>query len=130
VLAEKEGVAVFVSSHLLSEMELMCDRAAIIQNGELVNIQVLNGTSGTDSREAVTFNVSPVDKAMAYLASLKEGYTPTVSGNEIEIIVVPENIPDIVEGLVREKIRVYGVGKSSVNLESKFLEVTGGNQIA
>jgi ABC-2 type transport system ATP-binding protein len=111
-------------------MELMCDRAAIIQNGELVNIQVLNGTPGADSREAVTFNVSPVDRAMAYLASLKEGFTPTVRDSEIEVVMETEKIPDIVEGLVREKIRVYGVGKSSVNLESKFLEATGGNQIA
>lgn len=38
-LAQEEGVAVFVSSHLLSEMELMCDRVGILQNGRLVRIQ-------------------------------------------------------------------------------------------
>src|SRR5690606_40126031 len=35
-LAREEGLSVIVSSHLLSEMEMMCDRIAIIQNGELV----------------------------------------------------------------------------------------------
>ncbi|MZP30708.1 ATP-binding cassette domain-containing protein [Heliobacterium undosum] len=39
-LAHEEGVAVMVSSHLLSEMELICDRVAIIQQGKL--IQALN----------------------------------------------------------------------------------------
>ena len=38
-LAHEEGVAVFVSSHLLSEMELMCDRVGVLQNGKLVCIQ-------------------------------------------------------------------------------------------
>jgi ABC-2 type transport system ATP-binding protein len=38
-LAHEEGVAVFVSSHLLSEMELMCDRVGILQHGTLLSIQ-------------------------------------------------------------------------------------------
>ncbi len=38
-LAHENNLAILVSSHLLSEMEMMCDRIAIIQNGKLVNIQ-------------------------------------------------------------------------------------------
>ena len=38
-IAEKEGVSVFVSSHMLSEIEFMCDRIAIIQNGKLIDMR-------------------------------------------------------------------------------------------
>lgn len=38
-LTKEKGLAVIVSSHLLSEMEIMCDRIAIIQNGTLRDIQ-------------------------------------------------------------------------------------------
>ncbi len=38
-LAQEEGMAVIVSSHLLSEMEMMCDRIGIIQSGKLVDVQ-------------------------------------------------------------------------------------------
>nr|MDH3175500.1 ABC transporter ATP-binding protein [Bacillus pumilus] len=38
-LAKEEGLAVIVSSHLMSEMELMCDRFAIIQKGKLIAIE-------------------------------------------------------------------------------------------
>ncbi|QQE78862.1 ABC transporter ATP-binding protein [Alicyclobacillus sp. SO9] len=38
-LAANEGIAVIVSSHLLSEMELMCDRVAIIQSGKLIDVR-------------------------------------------------------------------------------------------
>ena len=40
-LAVEEGITVFVSSHLLSEMELMCDKVAIIQAGKLIDIRTL-----------------------------------------------------------------------------------------
>ena len=42
MLAEKENVAIMISSHQLSEMELMCDRIGIIQNGKLIDIQTVN----------------------------------------------------------------------------------------
>lgn len=38
-IAEREGVSIFVSSHMLSEIELMCDRIAVIQNGKLLNVE-------------------------------------------------------------------------------------------
>ena len=43
-IAEKEGVSVFVSSHMLSEIELMCDRIAVIQNGKLIDIREMSDT--------------------------------------------------------------------------------------
>lgn len=51
-LAAEEDVAVIVSSHILSEMELMCDRIGIIKNGELISIQsVHDAIEETDEKE-------------------------------------------------------------------------------
>ncbi|GAY74773.1 ABC transporter, ATP-binding protein [Sporolactobacillus inulinus] len=41
-LSRKENVAVIVSSHLLSEMQLMCDRIGILQKGKLVGVEKVN----------------------------------------------------------------------------------------
>ena len=61
-LATEEGISVVVSSHLLSEMELMCDRVAILQSGKLIDIQTLHEISETASQ---TLEVSfEVDEAM------------------------------------------------------------------
>lgn len=46
-LAEKHNVTIIISSHLLSEIELMCDRIGIIKNGELDAIQTVNDSSMT-----------------------------------------------------------------------------------
>ena len=42
MLAKEKNMAVIVSSHLLSEMEMMCDRIAIIQDGKLVDVQQIH----------------------------------------------------------------------------------------
>ena len=50
-LAQEKGLAIIVSSHLLSEMEMMCDRIAIIQKGKLINVQDVRNESETDQQQ-------------------------------------------------------------------------------
>ena len=64
-LAREENIAVIVSSHLLSEMELMCDRVGIIQNGKLVRIQDMKEMLEDDSDSVIALYVKPIEKAKA-----------------------------------------------------------------
>lgn len=129
-LAITENLAVFVSSHLLSEMELMCDRVGIIQNGKLVEIQMMKDMLGDKENTSFAFDIAPMDKAKVYLKSLNSGYSPIINNDSIEIIETLENIPALVEKLVKEGFKIYGVRKVQRSLEDKFLEMTGGNEIA
>lgn len=130
-LAAEENIAVFVSSHLLSEMELMCTRVAIIQNGRLIQIQSLVDSLEDQKNKVLTIalDVAPSDKARLYLDGLNKNYNPVIKSNEIEIAVDREDIPGLIEMLVKEKYRIYGVREVQQSLEDKFLEATGGNQI-
>lgn len=49
-LAQKEGLSVLVSSHLLSEMELMCDRFGIIDSGNMIGIKTLEDIKKSNSK--------------------------------------------------------------------------------
>jgi len=129
-LARKENIAVFVSSHLLTEMELMCDRVGIIQNGKLVRIQNMKEMLDAEENSVIAFTVEPIDKAEKYLRSLNKDYSPVIKDNEIEITENLENIPELVEKLVKEGVKIYGIRKLQSSLEDKFLEMTGGNEIA
>lgn len=130
-LAAEENIAVFVSSHLLSEMELMCTRVAIIQNGRLIQVQSLVDSLEDQKDKVLTIalDVAPSDKARLYLDGLNKNYNPVIKDNEIEIAVDREDIPGLIEMLVKEKYRIYGVREVQQSLEDKFLEATGGNQI-
>lgn len=129
-LAQKENIAIFVSSHLLSEMELMCDRVAIIQNGNIIEIQTLNEMLHEKESSIVAFIVNPLDRAKKCIEGISSSYKPVINGTQLEISLKQEDIPTIVEVLVKENIKIYGVSKININLEDKFLEVTGGNEIA
>lgn len=129
-LAIEENVAVIVSSHLLSEMELMCDRVGIIQNGKLVRIQDMKEMLENEVTSVIALSVTPIEEAEVYLESLNKEYKLEVKGKEIEITEKIENVPELVEKLVSQGIKIYGIRKVQQSLESKFLEMTGGNEIA
>ena len=129
-LASEENIAVIVSSHLLSEMELMCDRVGILQNGKLVRIQNMKEMLEDEVDSVIALTLTPIDIAKSYLEVLSSKYKPEIKDKEIEIIENVENIPELVEKLVSQGIKIYGIRKEQQSLEKKFLEMTGGNEIA
>ncbi|WP_449537090.1 ABC transporter ATP-binding protein [Ferdinandcohnia sp. Marseille-Q9671] len=128
-LAREEGLAVIVSSHLLSEMEMMCDRIGIIQNGKLVGVQKVTDFMGEETSIKVLFQVGDVDRAIAVLASEFPAITTSKVEKGIELSIELEMIPQINASFVKNEIQVFGIAQISKSLEDRFLEVTGGNKI-
>ncbi|MBN9655560.1 ABC transporter ATP-binding protein [Halobacillus sp. GSS1] len=127
-LAEEEGVAVIVSSHILSEMEMMCDRIGIIKNGELISIQtVQDALQQTDEKE-VSIEATPVDQTMI---ALQEMTGKEVSRKEelLTFTVKKEKIPTVVANLVQKGIQIYSVNVTRSTLEDKFLDLIGEGSI-
>lgn len=123
-LARNEGTTVFVSSHLLSEMELMCDRVAIIQEGRLIDVRSINGNEQHEEKTEMLFEVDrPADAA----ATLGGAVQRTESGGII-VQAGREEAADINARLVAAGIRVYGIRSMTKSLEDQFLEVTGGGR--
>lgn len=127
-LAQEEGIAVIVSSHLLSEMELMCDRIAIIQNGKLVDVRKLKELVTEVEQQTVFFEVNDPEKAKEALQGHVAGGI-MVRSEGLEINVSREQIPVINQLLVQAGIMVYGIKPATKSLEDKFLEMTRGAQI-
>lgn len=122
-LTREEGITVFVSSHLLSEMELMCDTVAIIQNGKLIDVRNLRQEAGADALIEVAFEVNDAQRA----AELIPG--ATIQGSNIVVSVSREQIPELNARLVHEGLQVYGIRNVTHTLEDQFLQMTGGGGI-
>lgn len=128
-LAEEENVSVIVSSHLLSEIELMCDRIGIIKNGELLSVEdVRDGQEDEENRElTVTLNASPIEEAKVLVST----YNMKSEGeNSITIEATKEQIPAIIKSLVLADIQIYEVNVEKTSLEDKFFKWIGENTIA
>ncbi|NIK68371.1 MULTISPECIES: ABC transporter ATP-binding protein [unclassified Paenibacillus] len=129
-LTRTEGITVVVSSHLLSEMELMCDRVAILQRGKLVDVKPIDYfTQGNAPLQTYQIEAHLPDQAMAVIRRVSGVQELSVTEEGlIELTVERERVPDILEELVRNQIRIYGVNKVRRSLEDGFLELTGGGQ--
>ena len=128
-LAAERGIGVFVSSHLLSEVELMCDRVAIIHRGRTLATgpvrELLDRPGG-----AHRFAVRPAALAARILGPLAESGTAEAEGEDsVAVNLSRETVPDAVRALAAAGVAVYGIQRPASSLEEVFLEVTGGETV-
>lgn len=123
-LCQEEGTTVFVSSHLLSEMELMCDSVAIIQNGRLVDVKQLKAVG--DAVLPVQETLFEVNDPEAAITLIGRG---VVKNGGISIEAGREEIAELNARLVAAGFKVYSIRALSRSLEDQFLEITGGEGI-
>jgi ABC-2 type transport system ATP-binding protein len=124
-IAHEEGIAVFVSSHMLSEMQLMCDRIGIIQDGRLVSVETVGDFVGEQVNTAI--EIEPIDKARDFIRKTFPDMNPVIKEEQVFVSATRDKIPALVKALAGEGFEMYQVSSGSSTLEEKFLEMTEGN---
>ena len=121
----QQGTAVFLNSHLLSEVEVTCDRVAFVKKGEVVrelNLKQEPPVLGVELKLGVTSRET--------LEGLKRFGTNIALQNGCVKLQVPDEelLPEMARWLVGEGVKVYQIGVVRKSLESVFLEVMGGEE--
>ena len=122
--AERDrGATVFLNSHLLSEIEVTCDRVAFIKNGEVVETRDLNAVVADEVRVVVdAHNVS--QQAVAGLVRWAERID--VDREHLRFSIRSKDaLPDIMRHLVASGADVFGVAQERVSLEQTFVTIMG-----
>ncbi len=126
-LLASEGVSVLVSSHLLSEMELMCDRFAIIEKGKLTHISTISDEfekKETDVQE-FEFLLSDVSKAASLLqAEGRENFVSKRENTTLMVLCNQNEAAELNKLFIINNIDVYGFYTIKATLEDRFLEIT------
>jgi ABC-2 type transport system ATP-binding protein len=117
----REGLAVFVSSHLLAEVEQMCDRVAVLREGRV--IAEARVADLTVSAGQLCLRVSDPDAAQAVL--VQRGWTVARDGGRLRLAAQDDaSTASAVRVLVENGIDVYEVAPGG-GLEESFLALTG-----
>ena len=116
-----EGRTVFVSSHLLGEVQQMCDRVAIVARGRLLVAGTVDEVAARGGR-AVLVRVERPDRAIAVLG--QAGLAATADGEMIKVADV-DDPARVTELLAREELFVAELRPEEVDLETVFLDLTG-----
>lgn len=134
-LAHEENVAVLVSSHMLAEMELMCDRVAIIDKGTILDVKPIDEILHMAAKqETYRFELDPTQVELAKQVIISVYGEEIVTGIEvlesgrvmINVAVVSDIVPAINKILVENNVSVYTIGRIENSLEEAFIEITGG----
>lgn len=126
-LAREAGVGVFVSSHLLSEMELMCDRIYIIDNGVMIGEKTMSEVQG--QQEDVynyTFVTDDNETTLEYLKRLEANCGAENGG--VNVVMKKSEMPGIVKALVEKGVGIFAVNQKARTLEQDFLSMTSGSK--
>jgi ABC-2 type transport system ATP-binding protein len=119
--ARDRGAAIFLNSHLLSEVEQVCDRVAIVDRGRVVAEGSLADVLGEQETRIRVEGLAP-----AGLAALAGFGDPHLDGDDLVVRELPaDRVPDVVAALVGMGVRVHGVTSGRESLERRFLELVG-----
>ena len=117
------GTTVFLNSHLLTEVERVCDRVAIVDRGRVLASGALDTLLGTP-----TVRVRVTDLPMASRADL-DGFGRPAFGDDGWLTVEgpdPEQVPDLVAAIVARGGRVHAVDQGRTTLEDRYFELIRG----
>jgi ABC-2 type transport system ATP-binding protein len=121
-----EGRTVFLSSHLLDEVEKVCDAAAIVDGGRVL-MQGTISEIATDGNLMVDVECSDHDAAVRALGGLPVLTAITRTADGLRLTVAGDDrraIPGVTRALVAAGIDVYRISPARRTLEERFLELT------
>ena len=124
VRAQRErGATVFLNSHLLSEIEVTCDRVVFLKDGEVVANWDLQTLGDHEVRVAVRARKLS-QEAVAGLAPWSS--SPELDGEDLTVLArSTEVLPDILRHLVASGADVYKFAPERRTLEDLFVKVVG-----
>jgi ABC-2 type transport system ATP-binding protein len=120
----RDGTTVFVSSHLLAEVEQICTHAAVLRAGRLVAQGTLEELRGS-ARHRIELRTPDSERAMEVLRQLGLQAESSKSGMLVAEANGAPPAEDIVAALVSAGVRVRGFAADAASLEERFVELTG-----
>jgi ABC-2 type transport system ATP-binding protein len=124
-LADTEGLSVFVSSHLLSEIQQLCDRVAIISKGQVIHVTAVDALLAQNER--TFWRLHPYADGLKLLQQHFDSVT-----EEGEYLITDFDATrneQTLRQLIQTDIQVLEMARKLASLETLFLELTGGESI-
>jgi ABC-2 type transport system ATP-binding protein len=117
-----EGHTVFVSSHILGEVQQMCDRVAILSKGRCVATGRVEDVLSRGRASAMLVRVEDTQRGAAALEA--EGITTSAVDGLLRVEVAPEEGSRITRALARHGLYPSELRPDEVDLETVFLQLT------
>ncbi|OKP94112.1 ABC transporter ATP-binding protein [Paenibacillus sp. P32E] len=131
-IAEVEGISILISSHMLAEIEQICHRAVVIQNGQLIAVTPLGEEVKVGGEIPLAIRVDKLEAALTVIrAQSGVQFIRTDEANSEVLVSMKDNeVPGLVAAFSEARVGIYRITDNKQSLEEEFLKWTGGNRIA
>ena len=118
--------AVFISSHMLSEVQQLCDTVAFINNGLIKSIESITGGDIKQDNDTVVVVTKEIEKCEEILKTLAFVHETHRDENSLVVELDENSTPELIFSLAENKIRVIEVCKKHKGLEQRYMELVEG----
>lgn len=123
--AKERGTAVFISSHILSEVQKVCDRVAFINKGVIKSIESMDEEFEPDT-DTIVISTADDKKTLNILKNISVVKNCSIVEDSITAQVVHNKTSLIIKQLVQADVEVNEVYKKHEKLEQRYLELVEG----
>lgn len=121
----ERGTAVFLNSHLLSEVEKTCDRVAFIREGRILHVTSLDAFDEESLRVVLRVG-QPTPQLLQELARFDRDVILEKSNGRIHLCLTQEEqLPQLAQWIVTEGHTLYELTPHRLSLEERFLQIVG-----
>lgn len=124
----KMGVGILVSSHLLAEMEMMCDRIYIIDDGVVIGQQQINDEDTDINEKSFDYELISSDNELATKVITGLDIKVQQSSKGITFNETGSNINNILTMLLDNDLQIYALNRKQRTLEEDFISITEGTK--
>ncbi len=122
-LSVKEKISIMISSHILAELEQICDTIGIIKEGTIVELKSLNQlTKSSSNAPSIALKVDYPNYA-GELVYVKYNMSVELAGSEIIFVADENKTAEILSFLISKKISIYNMRTITKSLEEIFMEI-------
>jgi ABC-2 type transport system ATP-binding protein len=127
--AKERQTSVLISSHILSEIEQLCDTVAFIDDGVIKSIENIAGKDIKDDKEIIFLSCPEIAKASEVLKTLNYVNQVTESNGGLILDIEKGTTPILVVALTNENLLIEEVYKKRQDLEERYMQFANGGGI-
>ena len=120
----QSGMAIMISSHILSELELLCNKVCFINNGRIINYKTmfeLQTLANNNNNYIIELNTIKLNKIL-------ENYDyKIIDSDHIELSIDRSELNKFIKFLLDNNVEIYEIKKQVLSLKNIFLNMIGGN---
>ena len=119
----QSGMAILISSHILSELELLCNKVCFINNGRIINYKTM-----FELQKLANNNNYIIELNTIKLNKILENYDyKIIDSDHIELSIDRSELNKFIKFLLDNNVEIYEIKKQVLSLKNIFLNMIGGN---